>query len=101
MIEVDKRYIHVFGCGTEVEMIETAHFSAFILPFFAKELFFSIFECSPIKKFLILIWSFLGGMGFSLYLLNHFSLFLRKLLKFNIVEFIIVEKFAEDDIKVA
>lgn len=81
-------------------MIESAHFSAFVLSLLPKILFFSKFERSSVKEFLVLIWTLLYCLCFLLDLLENVPLLLRKLLELDVVQLVVVQKFAENNVEV-
>ena len=98
MVEIDKRYIHVLGGGAEIVMVESTHFSAFVFVPLAEKFLLGEFEGSPVEEFLIFIWSFLCHHSFLADLLEDLSLFLLELLEFDVIEALVVEKLAEDDV---
>ena len=100
MVEVYERHVHFLGSSAEVIMVESTHFSTFIFASFPKKLFLSKFESPPIKKFLILIRSLLDFSTSCVHLFKDLPLFLRQLLQLDIVQLIIIEKFAENYIEV-
>lgn len=81
-------------------MIESAHFSAFVLSLLPKILFLSEFERSSVKEFLVLIWALLYCLRFLLDLLENVPLLLRKLLELDVVQLVVVQKLAEDNVEV-
>lgn len=99
MIKVNKGNVHGLGGRSEVKMIETAHLSALVFTD-AKVLFLSEFESPAVEEFLVLVSPFPSTRCFFLNLFKGFPFLLRELLKLYIIEFIIIEKLAEDDVKI-
>lgn len=100
MIKVNKRNIHRFGDTAEVVMIESRHFSAFVSSPLAEVLILSELESPSIKQFAIFIGSFLIVVGTLCYLSDCVSLLLGQLLYLDIIEFVIVQKLAQNDVEV-
>lgn len=95
MIEIYKRNSHFSSDGFKVMMIKVTHFSAFILSLLPKIHFFRILKSPLEEQFLILIRSFFGFTSSILESLYGHPLLLIELLDLNIIELIIVQKFAE------
>ena len=100
MVEIDKRYVHMLSSRPEIVVIESTHFSAFVLVPLPKKLLLSKFKSPAVEQFLILVRSFFGNDALLPDFLKGLSFLLRKLLEFNIIEALVIEEFADDDIKV-
>jgi hypothetical protein len=95
MIEVNQWNPHFIGNCFKVMMIKITHFSTFILPLLPEINPFSLLKCPLEEQFLILIRSFFCLASPVLEPFNGHSLLLVELLYLNIIELIIVQKFAE------
>lgn len=98
VIEVNKRNVHPLSDVAKEMVVEAAHFATFILAF-PKELFFCIFESPAVEQLLVLIRS-LPHLGLDLHLLERQTILFRQLLKLDVIELVIIEELAEDDVEV-
>jgi hypothetical protein len=98
VVEIDKRHVHSLGGFLEEMMVKTTHFSTFVLTL-SKELLFGEFESPPIEQLLVFVRS-LTDLSLCLDLLEGQPFLFWELLEFNVIEFIVVQEFAEDDVEV-
>ena len=100
MVEVEQGDAHPLSGRPEIEVVEAAHFAAFVLAALAEELPLRELEGPAIEQLLV----FVRPLAAHFYLLLHVGhrqpLLLRKLLQLNIVEFIVVEQFAKDYVQI-
>lgn len=95
MIEINKWNSHFIGDGFEVMMVEITHFPTFILPLLPEVNPLGVLKCPLEEEFLIFVRSFFRLAPPVLEPLNSHPLLLVELLDLNIIELIIVQKFAE------
>ena len=86
------------GGFLEEMMVKTTHFSTLVLTL-SKELLFGKFESPPVEQLLVFVRS-LTDLSLCLDLLEGQPFLFWELLEFNVIEFIVVQEFAEDDVEV-
>ena len=84
----------------EIVVIESTHFSAFVFVPLPEKLLLSKFKSPSVEQLLILIRSFLGNYALLPDFLEDLPFFLGQLLEFNVIEPLIVQEFADDDVEV-
>lgn len=99
VIKIDERDAHPLRDGFEMMMIKRAHFSTFILAL-PEILLLSVLEGTLEEEFLILIRSLPSLMVAFLDTFKHQSILLIQLLQLDIVQLVIVEELAEQDVEV-
>lgn len=99
MIKVDKRDAHSLRDGFEMMMIKRAHLSTFILAL-PEILLLGVLEGPLEEELLILIGPLSSLLVAFLDTLKHQSILLIQLLQLDIVEFVVVEELAEQDVEV-
>lgn len=85
---------------SEIVMIETTHFSAFILASLPEKLLLSKFESPAVEQFLILVRSLLGDYALLSDLLKGLPLLFGQLLQFNVIEPLVIEELADNNVEV-
>lgn len=99
MIKVDKRDAHSLRDGLEMMMIKRAHLSTFILAL-PEILLLGVLEGPLEEELLILIRPLPSLLVAFLDTLKHQPILLIQLLQLDIVQLIVVEELAEQDVKV-
>ena len=84
----------------EIVVIESTHFSALVFVPLPEKLLLSKFESPSVEQLLILIRSFLGDYALLPDFLEDLAFLLGQLLEFNVIEPLIVQEFADDDVEV-